>query len=52
MKKYLFAIILCLVAGVAQAKGVPFAVSSLTAAEATARKDGNKHLLIFFTSET
>ena len=52
MKQYLFAIILCVLAGVAQAKGVPLAVSSLTDAEAMARQHGNKHVLVFFTSET
>ena len=43
---------LCLVAGVAQAKGVPFAVGSFGGAETMARQDGNKHVLLFFTSDT
>ena len=51
MKRYLLAFILCVMAGVAQAKGVPFAVKSMADAEAMAQQDGNKHVLVFFTSE-
>ena len=51
MKRYVLAVMLCLIAGVAQAKGVPFAVKSLADAEAMAQKDSSKHVLVFFTSE-
>ena len=52
MRKWLFAAVLCLLAGVAHAKGVPFAVKSLEQAEKIARQDAGKHVLIFYTSET
>ena len=51
MKHWLFAIFLCVAAGVADAKGVPFAVKSLEQAETIARQDASKHVLIFFTHE-
>jgi hypothetical protein len=51
MKRYLLAFVLCLLAGVAQAKGVPFAVKSLSDAQTLARQSGGKHVLVFFTSE-
>ena len=51
MKHWLFAIFLCVAGGVAHAKGVPFAVSSLEQAETAARKDAGKHVLVFFTHE-
>ena len=51
MKHLLFVIFLCALGGIAQAKGVPFAVKSLQDAETVARQDGNKHVLVFYTSE-
>ena len=51
MRKWLFAVLLCVLAGIAQAKGVPFSVKSLEQAEKIARQDAGKHVLIFFTHE-
>ena len=51
MKHWLLAFVLCITAGFAQAKGVPFAVKSLADAEAMVRQDAQKHVLVFFTSE-
>lgn len=51
MKHWLLAFVLCLSAGLAQAKGVPFAVKSLGEAETIARQSPDKHVLVFFTSE-
>lgn len=51
MKRFALMVVLCLMSAVAQAKGVPFAVESLQKAQALAKKDSSKHMLIFYTSE-
>ena len=51
MKRCVLMLVLCMFAGFAQAKGVPFAVKSLSEAETIAGQSGNKHVLVFFTSE-
>lgn len=51
MKRWVVLLALCLVGTVAQAKGVPFAVGSLQQAQALAKQDASKHLLVFYTHE-
>jgi len=51
MKRFALLVAMLLASALAQAGGVPFAVESLQKAQDISKKDGSKHVLVFYTSE-
>ena len=51
MKRVVFLIAALVLGAAAQAAGLPFAVESFQKAQALAKQDGAKHVLVFYTSE-
>jgi hypothetical protein len=51
MKRFAILIALCCMSALAQAKGVPFAVESFGKAQELSKKDGTKHVLVFYTAD-
>lgn len=50
MKRLVVALMMLAWSGLAQAYGLPFAVDSLTKAQALSQQDASKHVLVFYTS--
>jgi hypothetical protein len=51
MKRFVFLIATLVLSAVAHAAGLPFAVESFQKAQALAKQDSAKHVLVFYTSE-
>jgi hypothetical protein len=51
MKRLALLVMMCCVSALAQAKGVPFAVESFGKAQELSKKDGTKHVLVFYTAD-
>ena len=51
MKRFVFLIAALVLSAAAQAAGLPFAVDSFQKAQALARQDSAKHVLVFYTSD-
>ena len=51
MKRFVFLIAALVLSTAAHAAGLTFAVESLQKAQALAKQDGAKHVLVFYTSE-
>ena len=51
MKLVVLLIAALVLSATAQAAGLPFAVESLQKAQALAKEDSSKHVLVFYTSE-
>jgi hypothetical protein len=52
MKRFAIALLLAALSSVAQAYGLPYAVESLQKAQALAKQDAARHVLVFYTSPT
>ena len=51
MKRFVFLIAALAFGAAAHAGGLPFAVDSFQKAQALARQDSGKHVLVFYTSD-
>jgi len=52
MKRIAFAFLLLALAGLAHGYGLPWAVDSLEKAQAQAKQNPSRHVLVFYTSPT
>ena len=52
MKRLAIALLLAALSSVAQAYGLPYAVDSLEKAQALAKQNTSRHVLVFYTSPT
>jgi hypothetical protein len=52
MKRFAIALLMLGLAGLAEASGLPYAVESLQKAQALAKQDAARHVLVFYTSPT
>jgi hypothetical protein len=52
MKRPVIALLALGLCGLAQAYGLPYAVESLQKAQALAKQDAARHVLVFYTSPT
>jgi hypothetical protein len=51
MKRFVLIIATLVLSAAAHAGGLPFAVESFQKAQALAKQDGQKHVLVFYSSE-
>jgi hypothetical protein len=52
MKRIVLASLLLALSGIAHGYGLPYAVDSLQKAQAQARQNASRHVLVFYTSPT
>lgn len=51
MKRFLFLVVALAIGTVAHAGGLSFAVDSFQKAQALSKQDGDRHVLVFYTSD-